>query len=255
MDILIIEDDKINSNKIKNEFKNDNVCCKDSILDAKKEMNKNKYDIIFFNNETNNGKDDIYSEGFISCLSSVSKSKGSNIVVYSNKDRHVRLAKRYISSKNGIALKTSSLNSFIDKIKKEKFSKFSNTVHKKESQSIWETIFENHGFNNTIINNELSESSIESLYEIWSNKDNMISKNTYKKPLSVSSESIRNMEREGLVNFSHDKFNITKKGKEMLKTMILGDERSIFDENKHINYKKAKANASYPSRKKSSKIK
>lgn len=81
------------------------------------------------------------------------------------------------------------------------------------------------------------------LYNIWKNKDNRIAEKTFKKPPTLSSRDLELMENEGLVKKDGEKLNITAKGSEIIKTMVLGDDRSIYeDDGKVVSYKQASAN-------------
>jgi hypothetical protein len=94
-----------------------------------------------------------------------------------------------------------------------------------------------------IKNKLVDENSAKELFLIWENPNSKIGKTTYKKPQNISSNSVENLQKQGLVRRIGDAIEITAKGNEVIKTMILGDERSIFeDDGKPLPYKMALAN-------------
>jgi len=245
MNILVIDDNEIQSKNIQNNFKEDDLDLAKNINNAKYSLDNKKYDIIFFNNDI---IDQNYTyEDLLSVFKEKKVASSSDVIVYSKKNRNLKIAKRYLPEKCTF-LKSSYLDSFIQNnpslIKESNIIENSN----KESQSIWDILFDK--MQKIKLEEHPQEEAVENLYKIWSDQNNKIGSNQYKKPIHISSDKMRDMEREGLVHFNNDKFSITKKGKNMLKTMILGDERSIFDEKKNnITFKKAKNNADYPKRK------
>lgn len=87
------------------------------------------------------------------------------------------------------------------------------------------------------------------LFDIWKNKNNQIAKTIFKKPVTISNTEIENLQKEGLIEMISDKIKITAKGSEIIKVMILGDERSIFEENgEDIDYKFASEFVKTPSK-------
>jgi hypothetical protein len=80
----------------------------------------------------------------------------------------------------------------------------------------------------------------KSLYNIWrigsQGNDNRI----FKRPATLSHEEIIRMKSSGLIQAIGDKIEITAKGEKVIKIMILGDERSVFeDTDLVIDYNKA----------------
>ena len=68
-----------------------------------------------------------------------------------------------------------------------------------------------------------------SLYGIWragNKKHNKI----YKKPVTVGKEEVDRMKEAGLINLIGDNLEITEKGTKVINVMILGDDRSIFED-------------------------
>jgi predicted methyltransferase len=80
----------------------------------------------------------------------------------------------------------------------------------------------------------------DALFSIWKDKRNKISDTVFRKPITISSTELERAQDEGLIKLIGDKIEITAKGAKVLKTMILGDERSIFEDNgKNVDYKTA----------------
>ena len=91
-------------------------------------------------------------------------------------------------------------------------------------------------------NNYVNASAANCLFTIWKNQSNKVSKRMYKRPPTVSLSDVQLMQKEGLVVDIGDKLELTSKGTEVIKIMILGDERSIFDDNGYnISYNEAVA--------------
>ena len=84
--------------------------------------------------------------------------------------------------------------------------------------------------------------SAKSLYSVWKDTDNQVSNKIYKKPNTLSSRDIEDMTSEGLIRCIGDKVEITSKGSEIIKTMILGNDKSFFDKNNDIDYITAEKN-------------
>lgn len=67
------------------------------------------------------------------------------------------------------------------------------------------------------------------LFSIWKNQDNRIEKNLYRRPTTVSASLVDSMSKAGLVKDIGGKIEITEKGADVIKVMVLGDNSSIFD--------------------------
>ena len=87
------------------------------------------------------------------------------------------------------------------------------------------------------------------LYSIWKNEKNQLSGGLLKRPSDLAEKDLTLMQEEGLVSKLGSNIKITEKGKEIIKIMILGDDRSIFDDNKRdIDFKTASTNVDTPSK-------
>jgi len=102
-----------------------------------------------------------------------------------------------------------------------------------------------------IINNIQSKNSIDpktakKLFNVWRNEENKISTGLFQKPVTMSTEDVSAMEKAGLVKSIGNKIEITSKGEEVIRVMILGDNDSIFEDNP-VDYNKALATTKEPS--------
>ena len=64
------------------------------------------------------------------------------------------------------------------------------------------------------------------LFSVWKNPNNSIGTHTYNKPDTLSQTDIEEMSKQGLIRSYGDKLEITSKGGNVIKVMILGDDRS-----------------------------
>ncbi len=84
----------------------------------------------------------------------------------------------------------------------------------------------------------------KSLYNIWRTGENKKSEKIFKKPVTVGKEETSRMSEAGLIKVIGDNIEITEKGSKVINVMILGDERSIFeDDGSTIEYNVALDNA------------
>jgi len=68
------------------------------------------------------------------------------------------------------------------------------------------------------------------LFSIWRDKKNVISSNALKKPENMASKDVDLMQKEGLIRNVGNMLEITTKGKTVIRMLILGDERSSFED-------------------------
>lgn len=96
---------------------------------------------------------------------------------------------------------------------------------------------------------QMSPQLEDKLFNIWKDKKNKLSDNLYKKPVDLQSSDLAEMEKAGLVTAQGNKLHITQKGSSAIKQMILGDERSSFeDDGSNVSYKQAVSNTKTPSK-------
>lgn len=83
----------------------------------------------------------------------------------------------------------------------------------------------------------------KTLFSLWRDENNKIKNDVLRRPVDVSLEDVKAMQQAGLVRDLGDKVEITGKGKDVIKTMILGDDKSIYeDDGKTLPYEIAYAN-------------
>jgi len=88
----------------------------------------------------------------------------------------------------------------------------------------------------------LDPKSVQVLYNIWKNPNNKISNKVYKHPKDISQDDLDSLISYGLMRKAGNGLQITGKGSNIIKTMILGDDRSSYEEGRDIEYTKASNN-------------
>ncbi len=89
----------------------------------------------------------------------------------------------------------------------------------------------------------INQKAAKALYSMWSNTKNKLSERKFKKPREISAEELNAMEDEKLIIRKGDEIEVTAKGVDIIKTMVLGDERSVYeDDGKVMDYHTAHAN-------------
>ncbi len=77
----------------------------------------------------------------------------------------------------------------------------------------------------------------KSLYNIWRTGEEKKADKVFKKPVTLGTEEISRMSEAGLIKAIGDNIEITEKGSKVINVMILGDERSIFeDDGTNVEY-------------------
>ena len=80
----------------------------------------------------------------------------------------------------------------------------------------------------------------KSLYNVWRTGSKSEEDKVFKKPVTLSHDDVSRMKDEGLVLAIGDNLQITDKGQKIIKVMILGDDRSIFEDDGNVlDYNKA----------------
>jgi len=79
-----------------------------------------------------------------------------------------------------------------------------------------------------------------SLYNIWRSGSCKRGQKLYRKPVTLSHDDVRRMKDAGLIRPIGNNIQITDKGAKVIRIMILGDNKSIFeDDGSVIDYNKA----------------
>jgi len=82
-----------------------------------------------------------------------------------------------------------------------------------------------------------------SLFSLWRTGEQKIGDRSFKKPPTIGYEEIKRMKDAGLVQQIGDQIEVTDKGAKVIRIMVLGDNRSIFEDNDLIvDYNKALTN-------------
>ena len=76
--------------------------------------------------------------------------------------------------------------------------------------------------------------SARNLYSIWRTGENKINDKTFRRPPTISLSQVEDMQKEGLLKSIGDKVEITDKGSEVIRVMILGNDKSSFDKDEDI---------------------
>ncbi len=80
----------------------------------------------------------------------------------------------------------------------------------------------------------------KSLYNIWRAGENKEENKVFNKPVTLGSEETMRMSDAGLIKVIGENIEITEKGSKVINVMILGDDRSIFeDDGSNVDYNKA----------------
>jgi len=116
---------------------------------------------------------------------------------------------------------------------------------KKYSQSIFDSLIrimpelqENVRFGGDLVD----PLAANALFQVWRTGSTSNQK-TYQRPTTFSHDDLERMRKAELVKVIGDKVEVTEKGANVIKIMILGDDRSIFDENgMNVDYHTALSN-------------
>lgn len=80
----------------------------------------------------------------------------------------------------------------------------------------------------------------KSLYNIWRTGSQKEDERIFKKPATLGHDDVERMKNAGLIKAIGDNIEVTDKGSKVIKVMILGDDKSIFeDDGKFIDYNTA----------------
>ena len=102
---------------------------------------------------------------------------------------------------------------------------------KKNAQSIFDTLLTlmPELKQNTVFGkNTIDPLAAKALFTVWKTGKTVNDK-TYKRPTTLSIYDIEKMKKAGLIINVGENIEVTKKGADVIKVMILGDDRSIFE--------------------------
>jgi hypothetical protein len=91
-------------------------------------------------------------------------------------------------------------------------------------------------------NDYIDPIAARTLFNIW-RVGKGINQKIYNRPTTLSHDDIERIKKEGLARAVGEKIEVTEKGANVIKIMILGDNRSIFEDNGlEIDYNTSLAN-------------
>ena len=97
---------------------------------------------------------------------------------------------------------------------------------------------------NVTVKNSVDSVAANTLFSLWRTGGSKLDNKTYRKPPTLSKHDVDKMKNAGLVKVIGNDIQITDKGSNVIKTMILGDNRSVFeDDGLSIDYNVAEKEA------------
>ena len=87
---------------------------------------------------------------------------------------------------------------------------------------------------NTSHNNDIDAIAAKDLFTIWINEKNKTGKATYRRDPVTPIHKIDRMKKAGFIRMFGNEVEITDKGADVIKVMILGDQKSIFEDDDSI---------------------
>ena len=98
-----------------------------------------------------------------------------------------------------------------------------------------------------VTNEYVDPHSAKKLFSMWRDEKNVVDERTLRRPTDVSAQDVAALEKAGLVTRMGDNVEITTKGADVIKVMILGDDKSVFEpDDVIINYADALASSNAP---------
>ena len=104
---------------------------------------------------------------------------------------------------------------------------------KKHSQSIFDSlmrIMPELNKNVRFGDDSVDPMAANALFQVWRTGSSS-NQQVYKRPPTFSHDDIQRMQKANLVKVIGDSFEVTEKGANVIKVMILGDDRSSFEDN------------------------
>jgi hypothetical protein len=116
-------------------------------------------------------------------------------------------------------------------------------MYKDSQSSIWDNLIKiMPEFKEKIIKSPdyIDPTIARSLYNIWRTGSQDDKNKIFKKPVALGQEEINRIKDSGLIQAIGDNLQITDKGQKIIRIMILGDDRSVFeDDGLIVEYNKA----------------
>lgn len=109
---------------------------------------------------------------------------------------------------------------------------------KKHSQSIFDSlmrIMPELNQNVRFGDDSVDPLAADALFQVWRTGSSS-NQQVYKKPHTSSLDDMQRMQKADLVKIIGDNVEVTEKGANVIKVMILGDDRSIFEDGDTVDY-------------------
>ena len=112
-------------------------------------------------------------------------------------------------------------------------------MHSKKSQSILDNLINllprKYRDNYIIRGKDYVEPSVaKTLFSIWRTGENKNNEKIYKRPSTIAHDDLEKMKKAGLIRVIGENIEITEKGAKVINIMILGDDRSSFEDDELI---------------------
>jgi len=247
MKVFILEDDPQRLEWFEDTFGKENIHSAGQVEQAYDMLKTNSYDVIFLDRDLGNPYET--GEDLAWAMQEEEMAVDTPVIIHSSNDRGQRIIKRYLDKykTNVQGIKFNKLASYtkeeiIDIIGVHESQNESMYPQQKHAQtSVVDFLVQN--FPQLALGQEIKDENseaAEALYNIWANEQNQISEKILRKPIAISSQLLDKMQRNGLVRALGDRLEVTSKGSEVIKTMILGDEHSALENKTHkVSYKEA----------------
>lgn len=251
--IFILEDDPERIGWFKKTFSDCDVFIIAELNEAFNKLKSEKFDMIFLDRDISNPY--VNGEDLAWKMKENKIAKSSPIVIHSENARGQRIIARYLRTYNNnvmvIPFHKLKSNSKEDIFKMNKISK-AKIEKKEDNDSVMNTFLQ---MREQTYESKQKTTAAHALFKLWVNKRNKISQTRYRKPSNLSSNEIDCMCKEGLVRTIGNNFEITGIGSEIIKIMILGDNRCALEKDYDIpiDIRVAKANTQKKKNKKKNK--
>ncbi len=108
-------------------------------------------------------------------------------------------------------------------------------MYNKQSQSFFDNLINllPHNYKNIIMRGKdyIEPSVAKNLFSVWRTGENKSSEKIYKRPTAIAHNDLEQMKKAGLIRVLGENIEITEKGARVINIMILGDDRSSFEDN------------------------
>ena len=245
--IFVLEDCPERTEWFKKTFSECDLHITHDVKEACSKLENNEFDFIFLDRDLSNPHEN--GEDVAWYMMQNKLAEKTPVIIHSVNKRGQRVISRYLGKyKDNVEVMDFNRlkHHSADEILK---TSQTDTKTVKENQSVVDFLVNNLSIvTDKSINNDALQSrkarAAAGVFCIWRNKNNRISSNVYRKPLQISEKDIEMMEKENFIKCIGNNIKITQKGSEIIKTMILGDDRSSFEKkgNDPITLRQAESN-------------